>query len=168
MISLVWFLLVTLVVASSVVDAAVYRIPNSFVLALILAFAAMAAVHAGEVAWLAHTASFGIVFGVGLVLYFIGQMGAGDVKFLGALALWAGLPALPVLLFWVAICGIVVTPLILILRRIVPGLVARKLLPPKTENLRVFAKRNGIPYAVAIGPGAIIASFSFPSWLWSL
>jgi hypothetical protein len=43
--------------------------------------------------------------------------------------------------------------------------------PSGTQNLpRVLTKGQGIPYAIGIGPGAIIASASvlypWESWLW--
>jgi hypothetical protein len=31
---------------------------------------------------------------------------------------------------------------------------------------RVLTKGQGIPYAIGIGPGAVIASFGFEPWLW--
>jgi Flp pilus assembly protein protease CpaA len=56
---------------------------------------------------------------------------------------------------------------ILAIRMVVPRLQpnetsAKQMLP------RVLIKGQGIPYALGIGPGAIIASFSFSPWLWQL
>lgn len=72
------------------------RVPNWLVLAG--AVMALAALGTGTglpgVSWTAALAAGALAFGVMLVFYATGLMGAGDVKFAGALGLWAGLPAL--------------------------------------------------------------------------
>ena len=163
MISVVWLLFVALTLACAFVDITSYRIPNMFVLALIVLFAIVALVHRSEVDWLSHLGAFTLVLGAGVFLYALGQMGAGDVKLLSALALWAGVYSLVALLFWVSLCGLTGMLIILILR--LP--VARsKFFSESRPVPRVLTKKQGIPYGIGIGPGAIIASFGFPFWLW--
>jgi Flp pilus assembly protein protease CpaA len=94
-------------------------------------------------------------------------MGAGDVKLLAVVALWSGIFPLPALLFYVSLCGLVGMLVILALRMIAPRLQASLAWPSKSLP-RVLTKGQGVPYAIGIGPGAIIASFSFAPWLWQL
>lgn len=161
MLSVIWFSFSAIMIAAAVIDLISYRIPNVLVGILIVLFAMVAGANWSEVAWLSHIAAGILVFGAGLFLYAIRQMGAGDVKLFGVLALWSGVYGLPALMFFVAVCGLLGMVLILILRLIVPRLLPGGGLP------RVLTPGQGIPYAIGIGPGAIIASFSFAPWLWT-
>ncbi len=165
MLSVVWFIFAAIMIAAAIIDLISYRIPNALVLALIVLFVILAALNWNDVAWLSHIAAGILVFGAGLFLYAIRQMGAGDVKLLGVVALWSGVYALPALMFFVSLCGLFGMLVILVIRLILPrlqliGTSAQRTLP------RVLTKGQGIPYAIGIGPGAIIASFSFAPWLW--
>jgi prepilin peptidase CpaA len=162
--SIVWVLFVAITLASAIIDVASYRIPNSLVLALIALFFAVALSHCNEVDWLSHLGAGTIVLGGGIVLYGIGQMGAGDVKLLSALALWAGMFPLVPLLFFISLCGLFGMLVIVLLRMLVPRFLAST--PDKRALPRVLTKGQGIPYAVGIGPGAVIGSFDFAPWLW--
>ena len=164
--SFVWFLFVAVTVASAFVDVASYRIPNGFIVAVTVLFFVVASLHWKEVAWLSHLGALGLVLGGGMFLYAFGQMGAGDVKLLAALALWAGVFAVVALLFWVSLCGLVGMFIILLLRRLVPWLQARGLIFVQRPLPRVLRRGEGVPYGIGIAPGAIIASLSFPMWLW--
>ncbi len=168
--SIVWFLFVAIAIASAIVDVATYRIPNSFVIAMLAIFVIVAAIHWREltlVALVIHIGFAVVVLGAGIVLYSLRQMGAGDVKLLTAIALWAGgvLPAV-VLLFWVSVCGFAGMLVILLLRLFVPMLRPANGDPGKAALPALLTKGNGIPYGIGIGPGAIIASYYFPTWLW--
>jgi prepilin peptidase CpaA len=161
--SIVWLIFVAIMIAAAVIDLISYRIPNALVLALLALFFIVAVVSWREVAWMSHLAAAILVFGAGIFLYALKQMGAGDVKLLGVVALWAGVFQLPPLLFFVALCGFLGMLMILALRMIVPRLQTssgQRALPP------VLTRGKGIPYAIGIAPGAIIASFSFAPWLW--
>lgn len=59
-----------------------------------------------------------IVFGVFTIAFVLGQMGGGDVKMLGAIALWFPWEPLLDLLMIMAIAGGVITALLLIDRRV--------------------------------------------------
>jgi prepilin peptidase CpaA len=161
----VWLLFIAVTIASAIVDVVAYRIPNSLVAALIALFLFVAAFHWGQVAWLSHLGALGMVFGAGIFLYTLGQMGAGDVKLLAALTLWAGAFAVIPLLFWVSACGLIVMTIILVLRKVIPVLRSHEVMSEGTLP-RVLRAGEGIPYGMAIAPGAILASLSFPQWLW--
>jgi prepilin peptidase CpaA len=169
--SVVWFIFAAAMVTAATIDLISYRIPNTLVLALTALFLIVAAVNWTEVAWLNHIAAAILVFGAGIFLYALKQMGAGDVKLLGVVALWSGVNALSTLLVFVSVCGLLGMLVILALRLIVPRLQAGGASPTRTLP-RVLTRGQGIPYAVGIGPGAIIASliseppFAFAPWLW--
>lgn len=152
-------------VAAAVTDILSYRIPNGLVIALFALFAVAAALSWSQVPWLNHLAAAAIVFCVGVLLYAIRQMGAGDVKLLTVAALWSGLFPLPSLMVLVTLCGLVAIIVIFALRLIVPRLQPTGASEKRTLP-RVLRKGQGIPYAVAIGPGSIIATFGFEPWLW--
>ena len=164
MLSIVWVLFVALTLSCAAIDLVSYRIPNTLVLALIALFLIVALLHRTEVQWLGHLGAAIIVLGAGIFLYGIRQMGAGDVKLLTALALWSGVYPLVPLLFYVSLCGLAGMLIIVILRIFLPRL--QPAAPDKRALPRVLTRGQGIPYAIGIGPGAIIASFGFAPWLW--
>jgi prepilin peptidase CpaA len=163
--SIVWLLFAGILMAAVVIDLMSYRIPNSLVVALLALFIIIAATNWTSVAWLSHVGAGILVFGAGIFLYAIRQMGAGDVKLLGVVALWAGVFALPALLFFVSICGLLGMLVIIGLRIVVPR-VQPNVVGTVRSLPRVLSRGQGIPYAIGIGPGALIASYSFAPWLW--
>ncbi len=121
----------------------------------------VAALNWSEVPWVSHLAAGILIFGAGILLYAIRQMGAGDVKLLAVVALWSGVFALPRLMVFVSVCGLIGMLILIALRAVAP-----RLQPQGRKLPRVLTKGQGIPYAIGIGPGAIIASFGFEPWLW--
>lgn len=87
---LLWLLFV------AVYDFRQRRVPNWLVLVgAALALAALAlGVQPFGIEWTIAFTGAAVGFGCLLLLYAVGFMGAGDVKFAGALGLWVGLPAL--------------------------------------------------------------------------
>jgi prepilin peptidase CpaA len=164
--SVVWLLFAGILLAAVIIDLTSYRIPNSLVLALLALFIVVAALNWTSVAWLSHIGAAILVFGAGIFLYAIKQMGAGDVKLLAVVALWAGVFALPALLFFVSICGLLGMVMIIILRIIAPRLQTDAVSAGRSLP-RVLSRGQGIPYAIGIGPGALIASYNFAPWLWA-
>lgn len=93
----------------------------------------------GYALWPDMAIQFGIalaVFGVFAGLFAIGAMGGGDVKMLGALALWLPLDELFTMLFVMAIGGGVLTATMLI-----------------CHKLRKLQTNIEVPYGVAIAAG---------------
>ena len=167
MLSIVWLAFVAIMVAAAVIDLLSYRIPNWLVLGLLALFVTVAALNWSEVPWLSHLAAAILLFGAGILLYAVRQMGAGDVKLLAVAALWSGIFALPRLMVFVSVCGLIGMLVLIVLRLVVPRLQPQGA-PEKWKLPRVLTKGQGIPYAIGIGPGAIIASFGFEPWLWRL
>jgi len=167
LLSIVWFLLVAITLAAAVIDVISYRIPNTLVASLIVLFFVVALINFNQLQftdWIVHIGVGAGVLGIGVVLYAFRQMGAGDAKLLSALALWAGIGGVVPLLFFVSVCGLVGMLTIVLLRILVPRF--QPSLAEKGSLPRVLKKGQGVPYGIGIAPGAIIASFYFPPWLW--
>jgi len=90
------------------------------------------------------------VFGVGVVLFAMRVMGGGDVKLLGAAAIWIGWDHLAPYVFLVAVSGGLLSLLALGLRRPIFKILYRPL--PWTDP----AQPPKIPYGLAIGAAAIL------------
>ena len=144
---------IVILLAAGVSDVITYRIPNYFVLVLIAAFFIAAGIHYAQTNWLSHIgAALGCLV-VGFALYQFRQIGAGDVKLLAAVALWAGTSGLIALLLFMSISGLLALPLILFARFLVAKAQAENLW--KRPVPRVLTKRQGVPYGVAIALGGI-------------
>lgn len=154
--TLIGLVFVLLVVAAMVEDARRYRIPNWMSLALIAAFGARVLVEPGlPVA--AHVIAAALVFVAFLLCYLGGWFGAGDVKMLAAVSLWAG-PTQQVLLLGVmGLTGLVLGVLVLLARRTA----ATGARWPKPIGR--WAEQGACPYGIAIGLGALAVAFR--SWL---
>jgi prepilin peptidase CpaA len=148
---------VLIVLAAAVSDLVSYRIPNVLVLALIGAFVVWGALHYKETAWLSHFGAALLCLAGGFLLYQFGQMGAGDVKLLTAVALWTGLSGLIPLLLFMSLSGLFALPLILLARGFVARAQASNRWKPEWPVPRVLTKKQGVPYGVAIALGAIVA-----------
>lgn len=148
-------------------DIASYRIPNVIVIIVLLGFAIVSLAGAADVDWFDHILAGVIFFVGGIVFYALGQMGAGDVKLLGAIALWGGFGALVPLLFWIAVAGLLVLLVLIFLRRLIPWFRSSHLLRVPDPLPPVLVPGNGVPYGVPIFIGTLIALSEFPPWLWA-
>ncbi len=100
------------------------------------------------------TLAFLICFGLGLVLYMLGVLGAGDVKLLGAISV-----ALEPVLAWHLLARIALAGGILgVARLLADGNLRNALFGLLSSERRAKAERSSVPYAVAIAAG----------WLWML
>jgi prepilin peptidase CpaA len=89
---------------------------------------------------LGHIYSLLYVIGPAVLLFFLGVWGGGDAKLVMALAPITQPETLSLLIFLIITCGFVQAILMLLYRRLQPGLVYQE----------------GMPYGVAISCGAII------------
>ncbi len=152
-------------------------IPNAISLLLVALFFANALflnLYLGySVAWLSHLGAMAAVLIVGLVAYRFGAMGAGDVKLLSAISLWAGFEKnllepliLQQFLFdyllLVALCGGGLSLGLLILRRLVVGLLLFQSSPQNVTLPRYLLPREHLPYGVAIALPAIYLAMKIP------
>ena len=93
---------------------------------------------------------------VGMVVYRVGYMGAGDVKLMAAVSLWVGFGDLVDYVMIVALCGGGLAALLWVLRRLIEGLLTYVLASPGQVTLpRVLILDEQIPYGVAIAAAAV-------------
>ena len=152
-----------LVLIAAVVDFMRQRIPNWLSLAVALLFVVPVALHFREVSWFNQLGAAVACLAVGMGLFALKQMGAGDVKLLAAIALWAGLFRLMPLVFFISLAGLLLAGLLVGLRRILAwrGYAADAL----PISLRPGA---GVPFGVAIALGTLVTMQVFPSWVWAI
>nr|WP_294851122.1 prepilin peptidase [uncultured Sphingomonas sp.] len=147
----VWLLIAlsVLLLVAALEDAVRMRISN-FTVMLIAACAVVAiAYHGPSAALWQNLLLAALVLTVGTVMFARGWMGGGDIKLLTACALWLDLQSGWKMLVAVAIAGGLETIVILILRRL-----------PWAEQwgnkCRLFRRRGGIPYGIAIACGMVL------------
>ena len=155
------FVLILLAAAAS--DLIHYRIPNVLVLALGSLFIVSASLHFADAAWLDHIAAAALCLAAGFALYQFGQLGAGDVKLLSAVALWTGMGGLVALLLFTSLSGLLVLAMILFARFLVSRAKRTNLWQAQWSTPRVLTKKQGVPYGVAIALGGILTMAMHPA-----
>ena len=166
-----------LCLAAAVFDLWKMIIPNMISVLLVALFFANAlflTFYMGfSVAWLSHIGVMAAVLVIGLVAYGFGVLGAGDVKLLSAISLWAGFEknlfgplVLEHFLFdyliLVALCGGGFSLGLLILRRLLVGLLLLQSSPQNVSLPRFLLPREQVPYGVAIALPAIYLAIKIP------
>lgn len=165
--SIVFAIYSVLALAAMASDIAFYKIPNAIVLALLFLFVVVAYAYMPHGEWSSHALAGAGTLVVTVLLYIGRALGAGDAKMISALAVWAGLDGLFPLLFYVSVIAFLGMLVILMLRRLLPYAMQRGWMKQRALP-RVLRKGEGVPYAIGIGPGAILAAAWFPVWLWQL
>ena len=140
-------------------DARRYIIPNELSLALIISFL-VAFVFSG-LGWAElgqALALFALVLSIGMALWALGYLGAGDVKLLAAIAPWLGWADFANALLMITVCGGALCLGFLGARKMAhwwprTGLMLPGLARLGAQNVREIK----IPYGVAIAVGAMIA-----------
>lgn len=140
-----------LVVYAAVTDVLTMTIPNSVVIAIIVAFMAIAPAVGMDlelVAW--HLAAGASVFVLTFAAWSLGYIGGGDAKMLPAAALWVGFPQLVGLILIMAMAGGALALLVINLKSL-PLPVAALSHP---WVVRLQGSRH-LPYGVAVAAGAL-------------
>jgi prepilin peptidase CpaA len=139
-----------------------FIIPNVVSIALVLLFVVTALLLPFEVAWLSHFGAALACFAVGALFFAFGWMGAGDVKLLTALALWAGFQPLPQLLLYVCLAGGAFALFMILLRKVVMSLVMLQSSGGSVTLPRILLVGEKIPYGVALTFGGVMVAFDLP------
>ncbi len=122
-------------------------IPNRICLAIVLLYPAYVMTSPDPVSWMSGAIVALAVLGITAVLFSLGVMGGGDVKFFSATALWAG-PALAIpFLLVTSVAGGVLAVFC----------VARMYWPKKALG-DVNLPRPDVPYGVAIAAGGMFVA----------
>lgn len=140
-------------------DATSYRIPNWLTAAMALAFLPSALLGAPTgVDWLGHVGAGALAFAVATGFFALGALGGGDVKLIGATALWLGFGPLVEFALVMGILGGALTLAILAARHWFP--LVQPMLPAGLGAVspRVLTAGEGVPYGIAIaGAGLLVA-----------
>lgn len=143
-------------------DLFTMTIPNRLTLALVVAFAAFAAM--AGLSWtelLMHVAAGALVLAISFGMFAFGWIGGGDAKLAAATALWLGFGA-PLIDYFIisTIVGGQLTLLILYLRG--------QLVPAFASNwswvLRLHDRNAGVPYGIALAGAALVVYPQSPIW----
>jgi prepilin peptidase CpaA len=138
--------------AACVTDLRSRRIPNTLNLVLFFGLLALHLAQGGLGALASAGLSFLLCFGLGLVLYLVGALGAGDVKLLGAISV-----ALEPALAWQLLARTALAGGILgVARLLADGNFKNALYGLLSSARRARAEGSSVPYGVAIAAG----------WLW--
>jgi prepilin peptidase CpaA len=134
-----------------------YRIPNYLVLGIVGAFAvhALAAANWPQLGWSLLAGL--LVMIIGTVLFALRMFGGGDVKLLGAMALWTGFTDLQRFLLIMGVAGGILALAWVLLRLFQRRARAQTVPAPGGETATAPAISKRIPYGVAIA----IAGFDF-------
>ncbi|MBI1383395.1 MAG: peptidase [Rhizobiales bacterium] len=142
-------------------DLFTMTIPNRISIVLVVAFFVIAPFAGLGIADIAvHTATFLGVLGIGIFMFARGWMGGGDAKIIAAASLWIGPAMLGQFIVLTAICGGVLTLVLLAFRRLP--------LPDRALAVkwigRLHACETGVPYGIAIAGGALLVYPQVP-WI---
>lgn len=141
-------------------DLFTMTIPNKVSLALIVAFAIVAAVIGMPWQLVVSHILAGLLFlAVGILMFSRGLLGGGDAKLLAAAALWFGFEHMLLFLYLVSLMGGVLAISILFYRKSLPPMWLLK----QDWALRLHESKGGIPYGVAIAGAAL---WLYPSTSW--
>lgn len=142
-------------------DIFTMTIPNRITLVLLVSYAVLAPL--AGLGWETMLWSAGLAFiilAIGFTLFSMGVMGGGDAKLLAASALWFGTAATGEYLIYASMLGGFLTLGILIMRN--------TLLPARLLQIdwvmRLYDKKEGVPYGAALGPAALIVFIDTP-WM---
>jgi prepilin peptidase CpaA len=134
-----------LLVIAAASDAQRYRIPNWVCAALLLLFPLFVMTAPGAIEWEQHAMIFGLVLASGFVMFIGNIAGAGDIKLLAVMGLWAGPHLVAVFLVTTAIAGG-------LLALLMAGLTYIRNL---SGTRAVALAKVPIPYGVAISVGGL-------------
>lgn len=134
-----------LLVAAAVSDAVRYRIPNGICLALLLLFPAYVVTSPLGVHWEQNVMVTGLVLLSGFAMFLGNLAGAGDIKLLTVVALWAGPHLIAVLLIVTAISGGILAF----------GMAAMTYFRNRHNKEKLAVAKVPIPYGIAIALGGL-------------
>ena len=147
---------------AAMLDLFTMTIPNRISLFLVAAFCVVAPVTGMNLEQFAvHIGVGAAVLVAGFLLFALGFVGGGDAKLLAAASLWIGYHDLVAYLVIVAQFGALLAIAILVYRRLLP----EHWIPNQTWTARLYNKKQGIPYGIALACGAL---WVFPNTTWFL
>jgi prepilin peptidase CpaA len=149
------FCFVFLISYAAISDYRRLKIPNWTSLALCAAFLCYAALFITGSQFVGHVAAGTALFAIAIALYALGWFGGGDVKLLGAIALWAGPQQIYEVAMLTGLIGGAMGILLVGLRALLRYRPALRC-PPPLDRMVVWAREGVFPYGLAIGSAALI------------
>lgn len=131
-----------------------YEIPNMASVAVLAAFLLITPALPLTISAV-HLATGLAIFSAAALLFAAGVCGGGDVKLLGATAVWMGWSNLPTFLLLTALAGAVLAAALLILRRLSAH---RTQIKSGRWYSRLLSEAEGVPYGVAIAAAGLALS----------
>lgn len=92
-------------VLAAIIDVRTRQIPDSISIGVLLWAVATTAFGTSSHGWISLVLGLGLGLSVGVLLFWLGGFGGGDVKLLASLGATLGLRAFPAYLFYAAIAG---------------------------------------------------------------
>ena len=157
-----FYIYIVLLLTAGITDVWKFLIPNLISALLIVLFIALAFAQPFPVDWWSHLGAMLAFFIVGLLLYRFSVLGAGDVKLITALCLWAGFSGLPNLLLGVALSGGVLALALIAVRQLLFSMTLLKSDPGAIQLPKVLVKGSPVPYGVGIAAGGIWLGINNP------
>ena len=99
-----------LLVAAAYTDFRFFKIPNRFVLSILILYPAYVISSPEPVAWTSALMASGVLLLAGIAMFALNAMGAGDVKLIVAVSLWSGLENFLTLMVVTACVGVLLIP----------------------------------------------------------
>jgi prepilin peptidase CpaA len=147
-----------LVVYGAVCDVTTYKIPNVVSYGLVLLFAAYAVATWGSLPLLMHVGVGTLVFVMCIVFWQLGWLGGGDVKFVGAIALWMGPAKILMFLILLTLASAVFIGVLKFMYQWNPWFQASKL-PAFVKLMLTKSAERAIPYGLPAAISAIICTY---------
>lgn len=153
--SIIILYLISSMLAVMYYDATRFIIPNWLVGGLLLVYPLAVFLSPVAVDWKMDLLGMLGTFVLGYFIFALRVMGGGDVKLIIVLSLWVGLQKLYVFGLDFALLGGVLSIAVLLLRKILPFVVSKKVKLP-----RIFRNREPVPYGLAIAGAFLLMLFS--------
>ncbi len=145
-----WLLAAAIAVTAAlmVIDAVAFRLPNIGVLVLLSLYPLWVLLHPEPMHWAWALLIAGVALAIGMGLFGLGILGAGDAKFAAVAFLWAGPEAAWRFFVYFALIGGAMSVVLLTVRPMLYN--HQRFLP------RLLRRREPIAYGLAIGGGLML------------
>lgn len=147
----------SLVLVAAASDVTAYRIPNIVVLMMIVLYPIYVVVSPGEEQWLFSLGLFAVTIAIGVPLSLYGVFGAGDMKLLAAILLWAGPTLAAPALVVATVAGGLISLLMLSKMKFV---IASALASIGRESLGKMLLAKNMPYGLGLAFGGIFVGWA--------
>jgi len=150
-----------LLLIAAVTDIWRFFIPNLVSLTLIVLLVVLGIYLGAPLTWWGlHLGAGALLLVAGYLAWMLGLFGAGDVKLLAAVGMYAGVGQVHRMLLYIALAGGALAIALIVLRRAVTlATVSLRARPEAVALPRVLLERERVPYGVAIAAGAILAGY---------